>query len=199
MRLSKTIRQAILNAALAKAGIPERKSAIRQRYANWAEAVRVRYVTPEALAAIEAARIASQAVPEILRRQSAAARINGAIEYANVAGARRTVYFCGALKSDDREPRDYVIAPGHGAITLTADDPLTQQLYDIDHDAAALDEHVKHLTASITAVLESVTTDTKLVEIWPEAVAFIPAAERAATSNLPALRVDELNKLIGLP
>ena len=102
MRLNKTHRQAILTAALAKAGIPERKAAIRKRYADWAEAVRLRYVTPEALAAIEAARIASAAVPEILRRQSVAARTNNAIEHANVGGQRRTVWFCGALVSDNK-------------------------------------------------------------------------------------------------
>lgn len=46
MRLTKDIKTAILNAALKKSGVTDREAAIRNRYAEWAEAVRVRYVTP---------------------------------------------------------------------------------------------------------------------------------------------------------
>lgn len=200
MKLSKITKEAILNAALKKAGIPEKKAAIRARYAEWAEAVRVRYVTAEQLQLIEAARLASNAVDTTLINYRFQPKTSNAIEYANVSGQRRTVYFCGAVDPSFRDkdvPRK--IAPDRGEVTLNAGDPMVEQLYSIDNDAKQLKSEIEQLTASLWAVLNSATTDKRLIEIWPEAVAFIPAAEKANTPQLPALPIAELNKLIGLP
>lgn len=195
MRLTKDIKTAILNAALKKAGIPDREAAIRNRYAEWAEAVRVRYVTPEAEAVIEAARVAISGIPKELGASLSLSR-NKSIDYANVGGQRREVYFCGALKHSHSDPtRKAVVCPGYGQVTITVDDPLTEHLYAIDHDAAALKSEREQLTVSLWAVLDSVTTDKRLVEVWPEAVAFIPAA----SPQLPALPIADLNRMIGLP
>lgn len=202
MRLTKDIKTAILNAALKKAGIPDREAAIRNRYAEWAEAVRVRYVTPEAMALIEAAVSANNAVPALLRSRSFNANVEIGIRYANVAGMRRSVFFNGEINyPNDSGARVEMqkIVPRDHEVTIEADDPLTEQLYAIDHDDAALKSEREQLTVSLWAVLDSVTTDKRLVEVWPEAVAFIPAAERAGTSNLPALPIADLNKMIGLP
>ncbi len=200
MRLSKTIRQAIHDAAMAKAGVPEKKLAIRQRYADWAEAVRVRYVTPEVQQLVQAARDSSAAVPGFIKDRAFRFTENSAIEKANVAGQSRTVYFCGALNYNDRDDsRRSIMAPGYGGVTLTADDPLTEQLFQIDHDAEQLKAEVEQLSLSLWAVLNSCHTDTKLIELWPEAVAFIPAAEKASQPQLPALPIADLNKMIGLP
>lgn len=196
MRLTKDIKTAIFNAALKKSGIPDREAAIKNRYAQWAEAVRVRYVTPEAMALIDAAKAASSAVPEILRNYSFAPSRNYRIT-ANVAGQSRDVYWNGEFSYADK-PEERRVCPDE-RVTLLADDPLTEQLYAIDHDAAALKSEREQLTVSLWAVLDSVTTDKRLVEVWPESVAFIPAAERAASPQLPALPIADLNKMIGLP
>lgn len=196
MRLTKDIKTAILNAALKKAGIPDREAAIKNRYAQWAEAVRVRYVTPEAMALIDAARAASTAVPEILRNYSFTSYRDYKIT-TNVAGQSRDVYWNGEFRYANK-PEERRVCPDT-RVTLLADDPLTEQLYAIDHDAAALKSEREQLTVSLWAVLDSVTTDKRLVEVWPEAVAFIPAAERAASPQLPALPIADLNKMIGLP
>lgn len=204
MRLTKDIKTAILNAALKKAGILDKEIAIRDRYAGWAETVRVKFVTDEQLKLIEQAILAASLVRDELTDYSFHPRKSNAIENANVGGQRRTVYFCGAInredrKSADRKSADRKITPYGGHINLSPDDPLTEQLYSIDHDSAALKSEREHLKLSILAVLDSVTTDKRLIQIWPESIAFIPAAERAATTNLPALPVANLNKMIGLP
>ncbi len=200
MKLSKLTKEAILNAALKKAGIPEKKAAIRARYAAWAEAVRLLYVTPKELELIEKARQASESVLSVLKYQSFRVQTNNAIESANIGGQRRTVYFCGALDHQERNrDQKYVVAPESYSVTLAADHELTQQLYAIDHDNKSLHREIEQLTASLWAVLSSVNTDKRLIEVWPEAVAFIPAAEKANTPQLPALPIAELNKLIGLP
>ena len=199
MRLTKDIKAAILNAALKKAGILDKEVAIRNRYAEWAECVRVKFVTDEQLKLIEQAILAASLVRGELTDYSFHPRKSNAIENANVGGQRRTVYFCGAIAREDRKPADRKITPYGGHINLAPDDPMTEQLYAIDHDAAALKSEREHLKLSILAVLDSVTTDKRLIQVWPEAVAFIPVAERAATSNLPALPIADLNKMIGLP
>lgn len=98
MKLSKQIKEAILQAALKKAGIPDREAAIKNRYAQWAEAVRVRYVTPEALALIDAAVSANNQVSALLRSRSFSANVEIGIRHANVAGMRRSVFFNGQLE-----------------------------------------------------------------------------------------------------
>lgn len=196
MRLSKNIKAAILNAAIAKSGIKEREAAIRSRYAAWAEAVRVRYVTPEVEAAIEAARAASNAVANMFKERSFSPEKRGRISV-NVAGQRREYYWNG---DDNYDPSDYheKLCPDRSA-TLTADDHLTEQLWAIDDAAKALKDEREQLTVSLNAVLDSVSTDKQLIAVWPEAVAFIPAAERASSPQLPALPIADLNRMIGLP
>lgn len=198
MRLSKQVKQAIFDAAVVKAGIPAKQTAIRSRYADWAEAVRVRYVTPEVEALISAAKAASDAVPEWCKSRSFCKTEKAGIMYANVGGQRRSVRFNGLLRYEEGNDV-YRVAPTDYHVELTADDPLTEQLYAIDHDADKLKAEIEQLSVSLWAVLNSVSTDKRLVEVWPEAIAFIPAAEKASTSNLPALPIADLNKLIGLP
>lgn len=198
MRLSKQVKQAIFDAAVVKAGIPAKQAAIRSRYADWAEAVRVRYITPEVEALISAAEAASEAVPVWCKSRSFSQVENAGIMYANVGGQRRSIRFNGLLHYS--EGKDvHRIAPDNYHVELTADDPLTEQLYAIDHDADKLKAEIEQLSVSLWAVLNSVSTDKRLIEVWPEAIAFIPAAEKASASNLPALPIADLNKLIGLP
>lgn len=198
MRLSKQVKQAIFDAAVVKAGIPAKQAAIRSRYADWAEAVRVRYITPEVEALISAAKVASDNVPEFLGATTFSAPKRAGILKANIAGARRSVFFSGLEGYCDGKDI-YRVAPCATDVMLSSDDPLTEQLYALDHDADKLKAEIEQLSVSLWAVLNSVSTDKRLVEVWPEAIAFIPAAEKASTSNLPALPIADLNKLIGLP
>lgn len=193
MKLSKKIKEAILQAALKKAGIPDREAAIRSRYADWAEAVRVRYVTPEVMSAISHVKEIVEALPKCLQASLSIAK-GFEIYRVNVAGQTRSQHY-GEYDFKGRSVNR--ISPV--GITLLADDPLTEQLYAIDHDDAALKSEREQLTVSLWAVLDSVTTDKRLVEVWPEAVAFIPTAERAASPQLPALPIADLNRMIGLP
>lgn len=197
MRLNSSIKQAILEAALKKAGIFDREAAIRQRYADWAENLRRRFIPPEVEAKINVALEASRAVPEYaVDRWFSPQKRNGI--NANNAGQKRCIYWNGEQAYDRRDPEQpYRIAPDY--VTLSAGDPDGVRLDLIDDDAQALRKEREQLTVSVMAVLNSVSTDKKLIEVWPEAVAFIPAAEKAATPQLPALPIASLNKMIGLP
>jgi hypothetical protein len=47
-------------------------------------------------------------------------------------------------------------------------------------------------------ILNSVTTAKRLIEVWPEIASFVPT-ERVTSRNLPALQVVELNRILGVP
>lgn len=197
MRLTKDIKTAILNAALKKAGIPDREAAIRSRVAAWASEILGRTFTPDVLAAIDHAK----RVIEPLREMHPSFYLNtyrANYMNVNVAGVTRRVYFNGGLDSKVSLADVITYAPYNNPV-LHSDDPLTEQLYAIDADRETLGNDKTQITASVNAVLDSVTTDKRLVEVWPEAVAFIPAAERAASPQLPALPIADLNRMIGLP
>lgn len=199
MKLNKVNRAAIVVAAMSKAGIDEKRALIRLHYAQWAEEVRLRYVTPEQQCLIEAAETACRQISGKLVYNGLKLNRDKAIDRANIAGQTRTVYYDGSLKyvSGETEKIETRVTPS--GVILLGTDPLTEKLYEIDRWAANLEKEIEQLSASLWAVLNSVSTDKKLIEIWPEALAFIPAAEKANTPQLPALPIADLNKMLGLP
>ncbi|ELV4980379.1 hypothetical protein SHB81_000001, partial [Escherichia coli] len=52
---------------------------------------------------------------------------------------------------------------------------------------------------NVWAALNSVTTVKRLIEVWPESKELLPKEADKASTALPALRVEDLNKMIGLP
>lgn len=194
MKLTNAIKQAIVEAALKKAGINDREKLIQARYNSWAESVRVRYVTPEVMALVEQIKQLMSKIPESIAEPTLGFKVDYEIYRANVAGQTRTVMY-GEI--DEEGYRVKRITPE--GVILSADDPLTTELHLIDADSEKLKSEKEQITVSAKAVLNSATTDKKLIELWPEAIAFIPAAEKAARPNLPALPIAELNKMIGLP
>lgn len=194
VKLTNSIKQAILAAALKKAGINDRESLIEARYNAWAESVRVRYVTPEVMELVDQIKNLMSKVPDCISDQSFGFKTDYEIYRANVAGQTRTVKYGEVNQYGSLVKR---ITPE--GVILTADDHLSIQLHLIDSDAEKLKSDKEQIIVSATAVLNSATTDKKLIDLWPEAIAFIPAAEKAANPNLPALPIAELNKMIGLP
>lgn len=62
-------------------------------------------------------------------------------------------------------------------------------------EAEAINAARTELKAKASGVLASVTTTSRLAEVWPEVVAFIP---KYVPRQLPAVRRDELNAAFGL-
>lgn len=58
----------------------------------------------------------------------------------------------------------------------------------------AIDKDQRELRAKTRGVLNSVTTEKKLLEVWPEAIKYMTSPE--VTSNLPQVTSSELNDLI---
>lgn len=115
--LNKFIKEKIVDNALAKAGIPQRKKALRAARVDWAERVRLKAIGgPEAEAEVLktekkiAALIAK--LPEELRTNHTFVRYDSDI-YLNLAGSRVSAYFNGNYRGYEQGEPDHIrkIAP----------------------------------------------------------------------------------------
>lgn len=199
MRLTNGIKDTIINNAVKKAGITAEHESIRQRRADWAEAVRIKACGGEdGIKALDAADKAIEAalstLPDSLRSGKNSLRRDDDIGV-NVAGLSYRAKFNGF--GDWGGEYVYKNTPSH--VTLLADDPLVAQFHEIENDQRELNDKRDNIIANLRAVLGTVTTDKALVKRWPEAVELLPAASDVAKAMLPSVPVADLNKMIGLP
>lgn len=61
-----------------------------------------------------------------------------------------------------------------------------------------LQERERALRAKVKAVIESVTTVGRLIEVWPEVQDFLPEVMAGPKGNLPATLISDLNAELGL-
>lgn len=196
MRLTNQIKQQIIDAAIAKAGIPAEEKALRLRRAAWAEAVRVDALGSELAGKIEEVtmlvRETLAAIPEALR-SGGVGIVHRKEMYVNVAGVTAYAYFNGQTGGRG----DAVSKPAIHSHTLLADNPLVDAFYALDHARVDLGKKRDSIEASVTSALANIHTDTRLLKVWPEAAELLPTEVKKV--NLPALPTADLNALIGLP
>lgn len=83
--------------------------------------------------------------------------------------------------------------------TITADNPLVQKFLDAEKVVEELDSTLKGIKENVKAVVYSVSTTKRLVEIWPEAAELIPSDIEVVRAALPAIDFANLNASIGIP
>lgn len=83
--------------------------------------------------------------------------------------------------------------------TLLADNPLVQKFLDAEKVVEELDSSAKSIKANVKAVVYSVNTTKRLVEVWPEAAELIPSEIEVVRAALPAIDFNSLNASIGIP
>lgn len=196
MKLTNAIKQQIVTAAIAKAGIPAEEEELRLRREAWAEAVRVDALGSELAGKIEAVakqvREAVAVIPEALR-SGGVGIVHRKEMYVNVAGVTAYAYFNGHV-SGKGVP---VSKPAIHSHTLLADNPLVEEFYEIDNARIDLIKKTTSIEKSVTAVLANIHSDTKLLKVWPEAAELLP--KEIQKVQLPAVQTADLNALIGLP
>ena len=200
MRMTNAIREQIIDNAVKKAGFPERAESIRQRRAAWAEAVRI-----DSLGGAEAAEAIEklqdelneiyQRIPKNLRNKNLCLHTDYEIYRLNIAGLSYRMKFNGCQGFNECE-QIYRICPNEHV--LHADNPLTAEFHEIEGFQEKYCSELDNLRQSVRAAVESVTTTEKLLKVWPESAELLPT-EVAPKSQLPALPVVDLNKMIGLP
>lgn len=134
--LNKSIKEKIVDNALAKAGIPQRKKALRTARADWAERVRLKAIGgPEAEAEVLktekkiAALVAK--LPESLRTNTTFVKKDRDI-YLNIAGSQTYAYFNGNYRANESGEPDHIYKVTPYKFTLLPDDPLVTEFYGFD-------------------------------------------------------------------
>ncbi|HAK8204805.1 TPA: hypothetical protein H2W01_004443 [Salmonella enterica] len=200
--LNKSIKEKIVDNALAKAGIPQRKKALRAARADWAERVRLAAIGgPEAESEVlkTEKRIAAliAKLPEELRENRTFVRYDSDI-YLNLAGSRVTAYFNGNYRHNEPGSPDHIRKISPYEYTLLADDPLVTEFYSFDALYREIKNNETDIRQNVTAALDKARTVKRLLEQWPEAKELLPAEDVAAPLP-PAIRREALNEMIGLP
>ena len=108
-------------------------------------------------------------------------------------GGRQSVVWFGDYRRVTKKMND----TSQALLTLAADDPLSVEFQRLENLKDDLRLERRRLEADLTAVLESVHTDTALLKLWPEAARWIPSTP-ARVHGLPAVIIDDLNAKIGL-
>ncbi|EBA3784175.1 hypothetical protein AKM61_24715 [Salmonella enterica] len=200
--MNKSIKEKIIDNALAKAGIPQRKKALRDARADWAERVRLAAIGgPETEAEVLktekkiAALIAK--LPEELRTNYTFVRYDSDI-YLNLAGSRVRAYFNGNYRGHEQGEPDPIRKIVPYEYTLLADEPLVTEFYSFDALYREIKSDETDIRQNVTAALNKARTVKRLLEQWPEAKELLPA-EDAVVPLPPAIRREALNEMIGLP
>lgn len=78
--------------------------------------------------------------------------------------------------------------------------PLSKRYYDFEKRKSALKDEKQTARSNARAVLDSVSTLKKLIEVWPEVGPYVEDFEPSATGKamLPALSLKNLNEALGL-
>lgn len=83
--------------------------------------------------------------------------------------------------------------------TLTADNPLVQKFLDAEKALQDLESSSRSIEENVKAVVYSVNSTKRLVEVWPEASELIPSEIEVVRAALPAIDFNNLNASIGIP
>lgn len=190
-RITNAMKDAIVKNALLKSGATARLEAIKVKRFDWAERARIDTLGGPAKAAeyaqinIDAGK-AYAALPGGLKQNSCIVTRRKEF-YVNLAGLSLTVKLPGyAEASSARE-------------VIFAASPLCQQFYDIEAEEKAALDHGTTVENQVRATLDKFGTVKRLLEAWPEVLELLPPTTLAPKANLPAIQVEDLNKLVGLP
>lgn len=84
----------------------------------------------------------------------------------------------------------YVIPQGHELVTL-------MEAYRAEQKT--INDIKSNVRENVKALVYSVTTVKKLLEVWPESLELIPTNVAKQAVQLPSIKIEQLNALIGVP
>lgn len=197
-RLNRAIRDQIVENALTKSGINTELETLTAEKHEWAEAVRVHVngATDKTLLQHEkniAAVIAG--LPKNVRPYAGDHSLSrGTADYVNLGGLKVRIEFYDAAGEPEDRIRTTVRLP-----VVVADHKLAKQFHDMEARRTDIAARGKTLEAQVRAVVNSATTVGKLLDVWPESIELLPTTLGRVLSNLPAVVVSDLNRMVGLP
>lgn len=200
-RLNSKIREAVINNAISKSGVVTRESALIERRIKLAEDVR--------LFAIGGAEKEAEILAVFNKIKKYIAKNNHEMIDVEVDLCGRDWGGCCNFQGravdlpynggKGKHVRKHLCSSSYrNRVVITADNPLNDEFDAIEAEKKAINDLRTSVKSEVTAMVNSVTTVKKLLEIWPEAKELLPPEEQAQSTTLVA-NVDNLNTMIGLP
>ncbi|HHR6131916.1 TPA: Nmad5 family putative nucleotide modification protein [Providencia alcalifaciens] len=200
VRLTNAIKDSIKNNALAKAGIFKQKEELKKEFNQLALDVRT-----EALGGEDKVKKMELTLEVALSNiKMLEEEVSSQIGIYNAESASLRPAFGGQRirlrYGKDSNGKDiYLLTPAENKCLFAADHELSKRFEKLNKKEINIEKKEADIEANVQAALNSVTTIKRLIEIWPESKELISNDISRATATLPALQVEDLNKLIGLP
>ncbi|MGO2457029.1 Nmad5 family putative nucleotide modification protein [Vibrio casei] len=203
-RLNKTIREKIINNALNASGVIERNEKLIERRAKLANDVRLfalggEDVEREILSKVEKIKSYTKKNGHKLVSVSVdICRTDYEIK-CNFSGMSVNLSFNG-FEAHKRPVKrlPFVMGDYGNRVVITRDNPLFDEFEVIEIEQKTIHDLSNQVKMEVGAIVNSVTTIKKLVEVWPECVDLLPPEEKQTGTAMVA-NVDNLNAMIGLP
>tara|TARA_R110000851_G_C12903466_1_gene548490 strand:+ start:125 stop:757 length:633 start_codon:yes stop_codon:yes gene_type:complete len=206
-RLTKLLKENIIESALEQSGVNKEISSLRKRRADLAENVRIDSLGgSETIKKIESefkklTKIDESKILKGVSRYTSNRLIErGYIDYVNFGGMQAHLYFSGASSDHENRiigsvkksplPNDCVYVAGH---------KFTEEFINIENESKIAKERKNGLKLQLLATLDQFTTVKKLLTSWPESKDLLPKNIDEIKPKLPVVLVKDLNCLIGLP
>jgi Nucleotide modification associated domain 5 len=96
----------------------------------------------------------------------------------------------------------YIIIPyntRYERLVIPAEHELVNQFNELEKLRGEIEEIKNTVSGTVGGLVHSVTTVKRLIEVWPESVELIPKNIDRPLSNLPAVKIQDLNSMIGIP
>lgn len=204
-RLNKTIREQIVDNAIDKAGVNTRNADLIRRRAELADACRLiaiggvekeHEILKEFKKLEKSYKTSSDFIkvpePKLVEDYEIQVSFGGMVTRLHYSGridGQKDTYkspapYCGGLKPN---------------VLLPVDHNLTDEFTSIESEQKVVNDLRETVRVNVQAVVASVNTVKKLIEVWPEGAELIPADCDKPVVNLPSVDVQQLNAMVGVP
>ncbi|WP_445494432.1 Nmad5 family putative nucleotide modification protein [Photorhabdus sp. SF281] len=199
-KLTKDLKKEIVNNALSLAGISESYVQLGQEKYQLAKDVRI-----AALGGEEKSKHynliydkALEAIKEFQVNIDSDIHIYKATDYGICAAfgglqSERLPYGKDELGKDIK-----LITPERKHCRFPADNELSVRFTKIEKKVSELNNKKEEIKNNVYAILNSVTTTKRLIEVWQEAKDLIPSEEIRSINTSLSVKVEDLNKMIGI-
>lgn len=208
-RLTKAIREKMVNKAIETAGINDAFLKLKTQRANLAESIRVDSLGGQTV--IDTLMVKYDEIKELFDndtfKNAQGMYLSGPEEdyelyNINLGGMRVTLQYNGQYDRLNRNGVDRVFrspVPRDSNINYPADHKFAKAFFKVEKTRRELVDRRDGLKVQVNATLNQFTTIKKLLEQWPEAKDLLPSCLNELKPQLPVVQVKDLNCLIGLP
>lgn len=193
-RLNVKLRNQIVSNAVSKAGVTEAQEQNRRALDDLMEEIRLKnngYTDEQLNAFLEDVKVAEKRIPEHIR-VSTGGLYRSRMSRLNIRGQHHRVEFTVEFGREYHR-----VAASNAYVVVDPDSEHATRFFSLLEEDETLEAQELSIRSQVGATINNYRTVQQLLKAWPEAAELLPSDEQII--NLPAVRTDVLNNLIGLP